>query len=74
MTPQGPPQAKVIKITQQQHIDGAGQIVREVWVEFTVGTHGPFVQKFDLASFDPNAVKVAIADFAQKIASLVPNG
>lgn len=58
------------KITEEQGIDPQGKPVAMVRVQFMVGTHGPFYERFPKAGFDPTAAQAQVTAFAQKLGLL----
>jgi hypothetical protein len=61
---------KITKISEESSIGANGQMVRQVVITFTVGTHGPFTERLDRANFDPAAARQAVTDFATKLGML----
>jgi hypothetical protein len=63
-----------VKVVSSKHVQGynhAGQAEQQVQVTYMVGTHGPFMENFPAAGFDPNTAKQKMIDFAIKIGQLV---
>jgi len=60
----------ISKITEAQVPDGAGKAQTVVRVQFMVGSHGPFVEQFPKATFDPASALAQVTAFAQKLGLL----
>lgn len=63
---------QVQKISEESGVDIAGKPVTNIRVQFMVGTHGPFVERFAKATFDPAAVQASVTAFAQKLGLIAP--
>lgn len=61
------------KISEESGLDSAGKAVMNMRVQFMVGQHGPFVERFPKAGFDPTAVQQSVTAFAQKLHLLTAN-
>jgi len=62
--------ASITRITETTLPDGAGKTKPAVKVEFKVGTHGPFFETYDKATFDANRAQTDLAAIAQKLGPL----
>jgi len=60
------PQIMSIREVNQTNPE-TGRIEPHMVVTFKVGAHGPFMENFPKAGFDPHAVNARVADFAQKL-------
>lgn len=56
-----------VKVQQTNQVDGTGKTISHLVVTFFVGTHGPFQETFDLATFQPALVQQKLQDFAAKL-------
>jgi len=61
---------KIVKITEALGADDTGKQRREVIVQFNVGTHGPFNERFAASPFDPVAANTKLAEFARALQQL----
>jgi len=62
---------KVIRVIDEQTIDANnGKPVQQVRVDFMVGNHGPFIERFPKETFDPSIVNAKLADFKSKLDTL----
>lgn len=53
-------EVKVVRITEERTLDGAGRPVRQHRVEWTYGTHGPFVLYVPDAFADPHGLRAEL--------------
>jgi membrane protein YdbS with pleckstrin-like domain len=60
------PDVKIVKQTQDHRFDN-GTTVPIIRVQFTVGPHGPFLQKFDMDGFTAAARDTALNAFATQV-------
>ncbi len=58
-------------MTEEAGLDPNRQIMRLMRVEFMVGPHGPFTQRFPLDGFNPDNARRELDEFARKIGALV---
>jgi hypothetical protein len=60
------PDVKVLKQTQDARFEN-GATIPFIRVTFTVGTHGPFIQKFDLDGFTAQKRDDGLNAFAREV-------
>ena len=60
------PQIMSIREVNQANPE-TGRIEPHMQVTFKVGAHGPFLESFPKAGFDPHTVNARIMDFCQKL-------
>jgi len=60
----------ILKINEERTLATNGQSMTSVVVTFNVGSHGPFQERFEKASFDPTAVNAALRAFATKLGNV----
>ena len=63
-----PAEVKVVRITEERTLDGAGRPMRQHRVEWTCGSHGPFVLTVPDAFADPHALKAELDRRAAQLA------
>lgn len=61
---------KILKISQEQDLTAPGPPRFYIRVDFNVGDHGPFTERFPKETFDTNSANAALLAFAQKVAAL----
>lgn len=57
----------IVRQTEDRKLDAVGQAVPFIRVEFKVGNHGPFVEKFDKATFTGDIRDRRLNEFAREI-------
>lgn len=62
-----PGQITVRKIAEEQALDANNKSVTMIRVEFMVGDHGPFTERFTRAEFDGNVAKQKLQAFATQL-------
>lgn len=60
------PDVKIIKQAQDHRFQD-GATVPIIRVTYTVGVHGPFIQKFDMNGFTADGRDAALNAFAQQV-------
>ena len=60
-------EVKVVRITEERTLDASGRPVRQHRVEWTWGTHGPFVYYVADAFADPHALRAELDRRAQQL-------
>jgi hypothetical protein len=72
MTPSGATNntVRILKVSEEATITPQGQHVTKVRIDFNVGSHGPFTERFEKATFDPVSANAALVAFASKLGSL----
>lgn len=71
MMPPDPPY-KIITTAEDATFNGDGTVTHQIRVKFMVGTHGPFSERFDKATFSQQMVDAKLRPFAGQIWSLMP--
>lgn len=61
---------KITSITETTMTDAQQKTVPAIKVTYTVGTHGPFVEVFPKAGFNPSAVLDQLKVFANHVGTL----
>ncbi len=61
---------KITKVSEETGIDANGRAISNVRVEFTVGPHGPFIERFAKSEFTSAAANQRIQAFATTLAGL----
>jgi hypothetical protein len=64
--------ASVQKVTENSIVSPAGEVQRNVQVQYSVGPHGPFFITMPAASFTAAAAKTAMQSRVDEINALVP--
>jgi hypothetical protein len=67
---QAPVGSKVTKISQENGLDSHGMVKPYFRVDFTVGPHGPFSERFEFDKFDAQSVRSKLQDYVTKIAAI----
>ena len=60
----------IIHIGEESAFDSNNMPDAFIRVEFKVGSHGPFVERFRKKSYDTNAVRAKLDQFAQSLSQL----
>jgi hypothetical protein len=58
------------KIGEDSRLEGSGQIVRQIRVEYMIGEHGPFTQSFPREGFSAPAARMQLEQFAADLSAL----
>jgi hypothetical protein len=58
---------RVTRVTEVAEFDDRGRVHPMMRVEFYVGSHGPFTEKFSKDQFDENAVRAKLGDFVRRL-------
>jgi len=61
---------RVVKTEDEHTFDADGKLQEKVRVTFRVGDDGPFVRRFDKATFEAYAVRAALDAFASQLRTL----
>lgn len=59
---------KILRFSEETTATPQGERATFVRVDFNVGTHGPFTERFDKRTYDPVKVNSALNEFAAKLA------
>jgi len=65
-----PEKATVTKIAEEVGLTPQGQVLRQIRVEFMVGTHGPFVRRYESKTFSVDQARADMDAFARDLARL----
>ena len=65
-----PDDYKVLKVEPELRFDDLGKPVERMRVQFTVGVHGPFYERFDRDGFNGIAVRQRLTEFARELKTL----
>jgi len=63
-----PESYRVTRVTEVAEFDDRGRVSPMMRVEFYVGTHGPFTEKWRKEQWDPNAMRARLDEFVRKLA------
>lgn len=67
MTPNMTTKPVIKSISEEAGTDQSGAPTTNIRVQFTVGTHGPFTERFPKASFSLAQVQPVLQAFADKV-------
>ena len=61
---------KVTKVRSEQSFGPQGRVLEHIAVDFTVGDHGPFTERFTKDEFNGGAVNQRLMQFANNLAAI----
>lgn len=61
---------KIIKFTQTGGLDAQGRPVQQIEVTFSVGTHGPFMERFPKEELTSTVIMAKLNAFARELQML----
>lgn len=61
------PDIEIVRTTEDRKLDNVGTPVPFIRVEFKVGVHGPFIEKFNKADYTADVRDAKLNAFAREI-------
>jgi hypothetical protein len=63
---------KITRVTEESALAADRTVQTVIRVDFTVGAHGPFTERFPKTAFSPESARAKLDEFARGLQRLMP--